>query len=232
MNLETLKKYWNELEHYKNGGSLLARIWITDDNDGDESYTIWYKVGCECWDINKVYNYTLDYHKVQIIINDEYSIYRKALTEGKIIQIYDVIEQHISNPSLDKFGWRDFKSFTTNSSFSKTPDLYRIKPDEPKFKVGDFVKFTDISNKHPQQIIKIEDEIVYTEFNKCLLTQLILWTPIKGEWCWFYDKASNKYSHLAKFNEMWKNKFRSTTDTPWQFCEPFLNSIPSYLKDK
>ena len=218
MNLETLKKYWNELEHYKNGGSLLARIWITDDNDGDKSYTIWYKVGCECWDINKVYNYTLDYHKVQIIINDEYSIYRKALAEGKAIEY------------LGQFSnvWHE----VPEPDFNLHPTCYRIKPDEPKFKVGDFVKFTDISNKHPQQIIKIEDEVAYTEFNKCLLTQLILWTPVKGEWCWFYDSKFSKSTVISQFKEKCDDGFVTNTDTTWNFCEPFLNSIPSYFKDK
>lgn len=239
MNLETLKKYWNELEHYKNGGSLLARIWITDDNDGDKSYTIWYKVGCECWDINKVYNYTLDYHKVQIIINDEYSIYRKALTEGKIIQIYDVIEQHISNPSLDKFGWKDFKSFTASSPFSKTPDFYRIKPDEPKFKVGDFV--THESLKIIRQITKVDDDFIYFKEGSWALphvegfsNKLILWTPVKDEWCWFYDNPNkDKYCNLSQFGGESNGRcFKTNCGTPWNFCEPFLNSLPSYLKDK
>ena len=220
MNLETLKKYWNELEHYKNGGSLLARIWITDDNDGDESYTIWYKVGCECRDINKVFNYTLDYHKLQIIINDEYSIYRKALAEGKIVQYlgqYSNMWHEVQEPD-----------------FNLHPNCYRIKPDGPKFKVGDFVRYVNSSNSLALEINNINcDRYYFVNSNiSCLEHKLIPWEPIKGEWCWFYDKASNKYSHLAKFNEMWKNKFRSTTDTPWQFCEPFLNSRPSYLKDK
>ena len=236
MNLETLKKYWNELEHYKNGGSLLARIWITDDNDGDKSYTIWYKVGCECWDINKVYNYTLDYHKVQIIINDEYSIYRKALTEGKIIQIYDVIEQHISNPSLDKFGWKDFKSFTASSPFSKTPDLYRIKPDEPKFKVGDFVRYIHTTYPRALEINNINGGRYYFTNSEmsCLEHELEPWTPVKNEWCWFYDNPNkDKYCNLSQFGGESNGRcFKTNCGTPWNFCEPFLSSLPSYLKDK
>ena len=229
MNLETLKKYWNELEHYKNGGSLLARIWITDDNDGDESYTIWYKVGCECWDINKVYNYTLDYHKVQIIINDEYSIYRKALAEGKTVQANI---NYWSFPKTEEFNWQDI---TSPDSFNKFNLLnLRIKPDEPKFKVGDFV--TPLNREINCSVWQIDNILscntLVSDSTMLDPRTIQLWTPVKGEWCWFYDKASNKYSHLAKFNEMWKNKFRSTTDTPWQFCEPFLNSLPSYLKDK
>ena len=200
MNKDLILKYKKEFDHWLNEGKILYK-----------------HINSNAWWNNEPWDYSPDFITA-IIINDEYSIYRKALAEGKTIQYLG----QSSNV------WHE----VPEPDFNLHPTCYRIKPDEPKFKVGDFVKFTDISNKHPQQIIKIEDEIVYTEFNKCLLTQLILWTPIKGEWCWFYDKASNKYSHLAQFNEMWKNKFRSTTDTPWQFCEPFLNSLPSYLKDK
>lgn len=221
MNLETLKKYWNELEHYKNGGSLLARIWITDDNDGDESYTIWYKVGCECWDINKVFNYTLDYHKLQIIINDEYSIYRKALAEGKIIQINN------SNPET----WIDID---TDKLANYNPSFLRIKPDEPKFKVGDFVTPLNRNiNYSVWQIDKVLSCNTLVSGSTMLDPRTIqLWMPVKGEWCWFYDSKSNKCAVISQFKEKWKNKFRSTTDTHWQFCEPFLNSIPSYFKDK
>lgn len=86
MNINTLKKYWKELEHYKNGGSLYARIWFSDPNDGDTCYTIWYKVGEEGWTIDKVFNHDLEFDKIQIIINDEHVEFRKALAEGKIVE--------------------------------------------------------------------------------------------------------------------------------------------------
>ena len=223
MNLETLKKYWNELEHYKNGGSLLARIWITDDNDGDESYTIWYKVGCECWDINKVFNYTLDYHKLQIIINDEYSIYRKALAEGETIQINN------SNPET----WIDID---TDKLAHYNPSFLRIKPDESKFKVGDFV--TPLNRKincSVWQIDKVLSCNTLVSGSTLLDPRIIqLWMPVKGEWCWFYDNPKkDKYCNLSQFGEESNGRcFKTNSGTPWNFCEPFLNSMPSYLKDK
>ena len=112
--------------------------------------------------------------------------------------------------------------------------INKYKPDEPKFKVGDFVRYAYSTPARALEINNINGNRYYFTNSEmsCLKHELEPWTPVKDEWCWFYDKASNKYSHLAKFNEMWKNKFRSTTDTPWQFCEPFLNSLPSYLKDK
>lgn len=235
MNLETLKKYWNELEHYKNGGSLLARIWITDDNDGDESYTIWYKVGCECWDINKVYNYTLDYHKVQIIINDEYSIYRKALVEGKTVQANI---NYWSFPETEEFNWQDIASPDSFNKFNLIN--LRIKPNEPKFKVGDFVRYVHSTQAIALEINNINGNRYYFTNSEmsCLKHELEPWTPIKNEWCWFYYNPDNKYSHLAQFYDMNISEdnslstFMSSPITKWKCCEPFLNSRPSYLKDK
>ena len=181
---------------------------------GQEVYVMFSNGGHRLVDSLEDFNEDVKY----IVLKDSYFFYRKALAEGKTIQYLG----QSSNV------WHE----VPEPDFNLHPTCYRIKPDEPKFKVGDFVKFTDISNKHPQQIIKIEDEIVYTEFNKCLLTQLILWTPIKGEWCWFYDIVSVKSAALAQFKEINNNYFMSITDTSWKCCEPFLNSLPSYLKDK
>ena len=66
----------------------------------------------------------------------------------------------------------------------------------------------------------------------CLEHELEPWTPVKGEWCWFYDRASAKSTALAQFKEACNDEFISTTGTHWNLCEPFLNSRPSYLKDK
>ena len=213
MNKQLINKYKPEFDHWLNGGKVLYKLF----NSGE-----W--ISLEPWD------YSTDYITT-IIINDEFVEFRKALAEGKIIQIYDVIEQHVSDQSLDVYGWRDFKSFTASSPFSKIPDLYRIKPDEPKFKVGDFV--TPLNREINYSIWQIDNILscnTLVSGNTMLDPRTVqLWMPVKGEWCWFYDSKSSKSAALAKFNEMWKNKFRSAS---WNFCEPFLNSIPSYLKNK
>ena len=136
MNKELIKKYKKEFDHWLNEGSLLARV-ITSDED-DFLYTIWYEVDNKAlalgeWTSDYLFNLTdiqTNYYKPQFIINDEYSIYRKALIEGKIIQFYDVTEQHETDPLLDKYGWRDFKSFTASSTFTFPINEYRVKPDE------------------------------------------------------------------------------------------------------
>ena len=217
MNKELINKYKHEFDHWLNEGSVL----INSDLG-------WCPIATEfTWSCN----ISVD---ALFVINDEYVELRKALAEGKTVQIYDAIYQHEYDPSLDRFGWRDFKFFTASSSFSKTPDLYRIKPDEPKFKVGDFVRYAHSTPARALEINNINGNRYYFTNSKmsCLKHELEPWTPIKGEWCWFYDKASNGYSCLGQFKEYNGRCFISTTGTSWNFCEPFLNSLPSYLKDK
>ncbi len=218
MNKQLINKYKHEFDHWLNEGKILYKHIHSD---------VWYNE--DPWD------YSPDYI-IAIIINDEYSKFRKALSEGKTIQIYDVIEQHISDRTFDKFGWRDFKSFTASSSFSKTPDLYRIKPDEPKFKVGDFVRYIHTTYPRALEINNINGNRYYFTNSEmsCLEHELEPWTPVKDEWCWFYDNPNkDKYCNLSKSGgEFNVRYFKTNCGTSWNFCEPFLNSLPSYLKDK
>ena len=202
MNKQLINKYKLEFDHWLNGGSVL----INSDLG-------WCPIATEfTWSCN----ISVD---ALFVINDEYSEFRKALAEDKVIEYLG----QSSNV------WHEVQE----PDFNLHPTCYRIKPDEPKFKVGDFVRYAHSTPARALEINNINGNRYYFTNSEmsCLEHELEPWTPVKGEWCWFYDKAS-KYSHLAQFNEMYKNKFRSTTDTPWQFCEPFLNSRPSYLKDK
>lgn len=213
MNKELINKYKHEFDHWLNEGSVL----INSDLG-------WCPIATEfAWSCN----ISVD---ALLVINDEYVEFRKALTEGKTIQLNEAEKFADSNR-----GWVDLSCKSFGKSTHLFPiNYYRIKPDEPKFKVGDFVRYIHTTYPRALEINNINGGRYYfiNSEMSCLEHELEPWTPVKNEWCWFYDKAYNKYSHLAKFNEMWKNKFRSTTDTPWQFCEPFLNSLPSYLKDK
>ena len=212
MNKELINKYKSEFDHWLNGGKLLCYTEV----DGP-----YYEVTDEKWDF--IYD-------IGFIINDEFVEFRKALTKGKTIQLNEAEKFADSNR-----GWVDLSCKSLGESINLFPvNYYRIKPDEPKFKVGDFVRYALSTPARALEINNIDGNRYYFTNSEmsCLEHELELWSPVKGEWCWFYDRASVKYSHLAKFNEMWKNKFRSTTDTPWYYCEPFLNSLPSYLKDK
>ena len=223
MNKQLINKYKHEFDHWLNEGKVLHKH--TNSNS---------------WCIYEPWDYSPDY-VTAIIINDEYSIYRKALVEGKTVQANI---NYWSFPETEEFNWQDIAS---PDSFNKFNLLnLRIKPNEPKFKVGDFVRVAPKSNRAITNsgtteftgIIRVIDKhnlynikgIYDTDWFES--DDIQPWTPVKGEWCWFYGSKSSKSAALVQFKEMHNNYFMSTTDSPWQFCEPFLNSLPSYLKDK
>ena len=76
-----------------------------------------------CYDENNAYRF-------KFIINDEFVEFRKALAEGKTIQMYCKYDD------VPPF-WDDMTEVIKSIGFVMTKDNYRIKPEEPKFKVGD-----------------------------------------------------------------------------------------------
>ena len=209
MNKQLINKYKPEFDHWLNEGKILYK-----------------HINSNAWWNNEPWDYSSDYITA-IIIKDEYSEFRKALAEGKVIE-------YIGQSSNV---WHE----VPEPNFILHPTCYRIKPDEPKFKVGDFV--TPLNRDINCSVWKIDKVL---SCNTLVASDLILldpktiqlWTPVKGEWCWFYDNPDSKYSHLAQFYDMNISEdnslstFMSSPITKWYYCEPFLNSLPSYLKDK
>ena len=92
---------------------------------------------------------------------DEYTELKQAIVDGKTIQFY------IDNK------WTKWK----NPDWDCPVNCYRIKPDESKFKVGDWVVLGNETR------IITEDT---TEEYLCTYNRLWeLWTPVEGEWCVF-----------------------------------------------
>ena len=209
MNKESIKKYKNEFDHWLNGGSVLIRSMDYEDH----KYT-------QFTEIDRDHKWDNFQYEQQYIINDEYSKFRKALAEGRTIEYLG----QSSNV------WHEVQE----PDFNLHPTCYRIKPNEPKFKVGDFVKYIHSTPARALEINNINGNRYYFTNSEmsCLKHELKLWTPVKGEWCWFYDSKSSKYAIVSQFKETWNAEFISITDAYWKFCEPFLNSRPSYLKDK
>ena len=193
MNKELINKYKPEFDHWLNEGKILYK-----------------HINSNAWWNNEPWEYSPDYITA-IIINDEYSEFRKALAEGKTIEYLG----QSSNV------WHEVQE----PDFNLHPTCYRIKPDEPKFKVGDFVRYVHSTSAKVLEINNINGNRYYFTNSEmsCLKHELEPWTPIKGEWCWFYDNPDNKYSHLAQFYDMYIFKdnslstFMSNTITEWHF---------------
>lgn len=166
MNKKLIITYFQEFNHWLHGGKLLIR-----NNNED----IWINMTEVHWDMNS--------KTVSIIINDEFYELRKALCDDKIIQIWEVTSQHVSDSSKDIYGWKDFKSFKPDSKFGRNVHNYRIKPDRPKFKVGDFVRYVHSTPAKVLEIDNINGNRYYFTNSEmsCLEHELEPWSPIKNE---------------------------------------------------
>ena len=195
MNKELILKYKTEFDHSLYGGKLQVKF-VNDP---------WEEAPEDIFSYSTV-NFVL-------VIDDEYVEFRKALAEGKTIQ-------YLSDDSRD---WKDCTNQTSPSrQFLVHPTKYRIKPEEPKFKVGDWVR--DLRDNNVFQINS-------TNFNLNLSiknTVYTHWEPKLGEWCWYskWDEIVCAEFYLCKFvlnmNEVepeFKHKY-----------EPFIGKLPSYLK--
>ena len=108
-----------------------------------------------------------------------------------------------------------------NYYISNKDGSYYFKPDEPKFKVGDWVRKL------------LDNTTIQANSNDVqhgLPNDYELWKPKQGEWCVFWDRGSNKYivakySHTDIYSAHW-----NTTDECWSNIAPleFLKE----LKDK
>ena len=162
------------------------------------------------------------------VLNDSYSTYRKALAEGKSIQMlcrYDKMEPI----------WDDMTEVIKSIGFVDVKENYRIKPEEPKFKVGDWVRnrINEIG-----QILQ-EDykgkglyKISNTHALKCEVgtsaKDLTIWAPKKGDWCWFWVDGQD-CPDLRKLNKTDKHTSPYITIPigRYKFCEPFIGNLPT-----
>lgn len=161
------------------------------------------------------------------VLNDSYSTYRKALAEGKSIQMlcrYDKMEPI----------WDDMTEVIKSIGFVDVKENYRVKPEEPKFKVGDWV----IHNGVPKRVTKAVDGYIDSLDNEVAVIMkeesLELWEPEDEKYFWYKND-------LVKFHETQINlgllleSARGCSYYPAEknfedYCEPFIGRLPSNLK--
>lgn len=205
MNKELIKKYKAEFDHWLNDGKLLHK-----DEFGNWENTR------DIWDLRS--------ERIKaVVINDEFVEFRKALAEGKIVQY------NFGNYGINR---KDFPNTWKNLDLSigiladrACPENYRIKPEESKFKVGDWV--TDgIEVWQHKENCRVKNQ-----------TSWSLWKPKPGEWCWFYQSKREipTLGNLKYFSD--KDSFCAYS-TPkasmsvkyFKHCEPFLGQLPTNLQ--
>lgn len=206
MNKKLIITYFEEFKHWLNGGKLQVKF-----VNGP-----WEEAPKDIFSYSTV-NFVL-------VIDDSYSDYRKALAEGKSIEFYELVDEDEFDSTKDVYKWLEWRSATPSSAFTKTLN-YRIKPEELKFKVGDWVR--DKKRKHKPFMVTSSD--LEADSPNYVKIDCELWQPQPGEWCWYskWDKIVCVESYLCKYaldmNEVepeYKHKY-----------EPFIGQLPSYLKE-
>ena len=190
MNKELIKKYKAEFDHWLNGGKLLAK----HDNKGWINY-----YGEDIWTHSA---------ETLIVIDDEYSMFRKALIEEENIEVLEQnTERWVSIDIIIK---------------SIKPELYRIKPKESKFKTGDWV----IHNGVVKRVTKAVDGLIYSLDNQVAVIMkdesLELWQPKLNEWCVMYDTEEDPDTDSITLQK-WDGKGKWTPI-------PFIGKLPQYIK--
>ena len=210
MNKELIKENLDAFMHWLNGGAILS-VYVGKHHDSNG----WCNI-TDIWEKEEAY---------LVVINDEYIELRKAIAEGKTVQIkicgLITLWVELTEEMLP---------------FNKSCE-YRIKPQEPDFEVGDWVTN---KGKDPQRIIRINNEFLYFDrgswchpdpsgnFNNVLEH----WKPNKNEWCWFSDYKTDA-PHLRQFNGLIDGKYSAVTGGGiWNCCEPFIGTLPTYFIEK
>ena len=217
MNKELIKKYKKEFDHWLNGGEVLFFYW------GD-----WYS---STYNPKMVFNHINPDDVKCYVINDEYATYRKALAEGKTVQ-YNFGNHGINKKDFPN-EWKDLDQSIGILADRACPENYRIKPEEPKFKVGDWVR--DLRDNRVFQINSVNFNLKLSTKN----TVYVHWQPKKGEWCWFSNK--NGIPTIGQFlsietdgNRKYSATFPNTPHpfiTYYDYCEPFLGKLPTKLQE-
>ena len=192
MNKELIKKYKTEFDHWLNGGKVISKYTLIPTWSNCQSEDIW-----------RIPDKNIS--KVLIVINDEYATYRKALAEGKIVEVatdYNDVDGYIWKSMEDK----EFHYFNINE--------IRIKPEEPQFKAGNWVVHPDANA--PWKLSK-------NSINHLDNSKLELWKPKLGEWCVMYDTEENPNADSITLQK-WDGKDKWTPI-------PFIGQLPPYIKD-
>ena len=189
----------------------------------------------EGWVLTHKPNWNLDNMYVQ---NDEYAEYRKALAEGKTIQF---LQTCTGTHSIEPKQWLDWNSY--GEYFDKHTQ-YRVKPEEPKFKTGEWVtvnnsmplQFKRFTGDLPKWNKELDYEVV--EFINCSMKYQISnfdrsivkhWKPKQDELCVFYDD-DEAWIIIAKYKDYINCAYIDNLSRRWDNIAPleYINT----LKDK
>ena len=210
MNKQLIITYFEEFKHWLNGGKVLSKYTLLPEWSDYQTEDIW-RIPDK------------DISKVLIVIDDKYVEFRKAMAEGKTIQCNAKEgENDITYTAYGHTWWEDTTEFKYATTF------YRIKPEEPKFKVGDWVRAPSGSIYQINETNTIHGTEHFTP-----------WQPEPSEWCWFHNGTVESL-YFYKFHSIISEGYIADipkdiehimTSQIFKYCEPFIGKLPTIIKD-
>lgn len=92
-----------------------------------------------------------------------------------------------------------------------------------QFKVGDWIRELD-----PLPYVKTVYQLKQSDFfgvgrkSKEYFTNIELWQPKEGEWCWFYNSNIDKW-----YINKWENSESQIASLWHKNCKPFIGELPN-----
>ena len=221
MNKELIKIYFEEFKHWLNGGNVQVYYkkddepkWLTDEEcieyEGHDNFS-------------HIMQNSLEPEDVLIIIDDEYIEFREAIAKGKAVEYLDF-----------KNEWRDLRENCRKLEGVCLSRL-RVKPEELKFKIGDWV----IHNGVVKRVTKAVDGYIDSLDNEVAVIMkeesLELWEPKDKKYFWYKNDLVRFHETQANLGLLLESA-RGCSYYPAEknfedYCEPFIGKLPSNLKD-
>lgn len=189
MNKELIKKYEQEFKWWVDGGLIL---WMDSTGIWDNDDSVW--ENC-------------NYSDAKVIIDDAYSKFRRALAEGKSLEVFNANYYK----QLQTNTWVNMDTLHLNTTIPV--EHYRIKPNDPKFQVGDWVR-DNANNK----IVQVTKHMI--EYGLIVPEGCEFWQPQVGEWVIPKMPTTESFSVFKYFKE-----YRGFE------LEPFIGTLPTSIKD-
>lgn len=205
MNKELIKTYFEEFNHWLNGGNV--QVYYKKDNEP---------------------KWLTDEECIEYEGHDNFShIMQNSLEPEDVLIAIDIVQKQ------DYFNkqWIDMKTDDFHrASDTQYQGVYRIKPEEHKFKVGDWV----IHNGVTKRVTKAVDGYIDSLDNEVAVIMkeesLELWEPEDGKYFWYKNDLVRFHETQTNLGLLLKSA-RGCSYYPAEknfedYCEPFIGSIP------
>ena len=157
-----------------------------------------------------------------IVLRDSYFPYRTALAEGKTIQCNARKGQNDATYSTYGESW-----WVDTTEFKYASCFYRIKPEEPKFKIGDWIRQGDRVFQYTYK------DLQYDKANPTHCQNDEKWEPRGGEVCIFWDNMHTNAAIIARYSNSERSLYSplKKPNSCYQNCMPFIGELPPHMKD-